>query len=59
MCTKCIAKDIVRNELMFKTVVFDIHDVCCISYAFAIISKLDFGIFFDDVLNDACYKAPS
>lgn len=57
MCTKCIAEEIVRNELMFKTVVFDIHDVCCISYAFAIVSKLHFGSFFDDVLNDACYSA--
>lgn len=43
---KYTAKGIVRNDLMFKTVVFDIHDVCCTSCALTIVTKWDFGGFF-------------
>lgn len=44
---------------MFKTVVFDIHEVCCISYALITVSKLDFGGGLDGFLNGACYNVAS
>lgn len=41
---------------MFKTAVFYIHEVCCISYALTTVSKLDFGGGFGVSLNGACFK---
>lgn len=41
---------------MFKTVVFDIHNVCCTSRALTIVTKSDFGGFLGGVFKDAWYN---